>query len=126
VLDASPTLLAPYPPFPSEGEAMIPGTLQAHGAGPGGVRLFVPYAGDEDGDGTAMLRYRLMGTATWGEGTLTKHGVLYAGELAELMPGASIEIEVVLSDPDGVEGAAQQMATVVAPIGLWLPLVRNS
>jgi len=126
VLDALPTLLAPYPPLPSEGEATIPGTLQAHGAGPGGVRLFVPYTGDEDGDGTAMLRYRLMGTATWGEGTLTKHGVLYAGELAELMPGASIEIEVVLSDPDGVEGAAQQTATVVAPVGLWLPLVRNS
>ena len=126
VLDVLPALLASYPPVPPEGEAITPGTLQVSGAGPGRLRVFVPYAGDEDGDGTATLRFRSSGVAGWSEVTLTKHAVLYAGELAGLTPGARIEIEVVLSDPDGVTGAAQQTETVIAPVGLWLPLLTSS
>jgi len=124
-LDALPALLAPYPPPPSEAKATIPGSMQVIGASPGRLRVFVPYAGDEDGDGTAVLRFRLSGEGGWSEVTLTKHAVLYAGELSELTPGAKVEIRVALSDPDGVEGTMQQMATVTAPLGLWLPLLMS-
>jgi len=126
VLDALPALLAPYPPRPAEGEAMTAGTLRVRSAGPGWLWIFIPYTGDEDNDGTATLRFRSPGVAGWGEVTLTKHGVLYAGELTGLTPGARVEIEVVLSDPDGVTGAAQQATTVTAPLGLWLPLLTSS
>jgi prenyltransferase beta subunit len=123
VLDTLPVLLADYPPPTTGGSITFSGSLQVALAGPGRVRLFLPYVGDDNGNGAVALRFRPSGESAWTEQALSKHGVLYAAQLAGLPPGVAVDLEITVTDPDGVEGTAQQIATVVPTAGLWLPII---
>jgi len=123
VLDTLPVLVADYPPLAGGGSATIVGTLQVTFAGPGKLRLLQPYSGDQNEDGTAALRFRYSGESAWNEQEFSKRGVLYAAELAGLSPYAVVDLEVTVTDPDGVEGTARQVTTAVPAGGLWLPII---
>jgi hypothetical protein len=83
----------------------------------------MPISGDGDGDALASIRYRQGDSGLWTEKSMDRHGVLFAVRLRGLQPGAAVEMEVVLHDPDGISGDATQLVTVTAPVGLWLPTV---
>jgi len=78
--------------------------------------------GDDNANCTVTTEYRKVGEATWKRGQplwrvetgLWHHGEdpgdLLAGSLFSLQPGATYDVRLTLSDPDG--GAAQQIVTV--------------
>ncbi len=97
------------------------GTLEA-----GGVTAAV--TGDSDGDAAATLEWRLAGAPTWASG----HPLVrvddghFVGALFWLAPGASYEVRVTVSDPDGVNGSPTQTAALATrPDTLPEPTLRT-
>lgn len=115
-----------YPPFEplSEGDGTVAGEALARLTCGDGLEIVAPYSGDDNDNGSASLRYRLVGETSWvGPTDMTKTGVAYL-LLPDLEEGARYEIEVtyVDPDPDGVSGQATQYLTVYEGKGC-VPLV---
>jgi hypothetical protein len=83
--------------------------------------------GDDNRNAAAAVSYRVKGERTWQTGPpllrignerinenalqyMTPNG--FAGSVFELSPGTEYEVRVVVSDPDGVSGKAERLATV--------------
>jgi hypothetical protein len=70
-----------------------------------------PYSGDDDNDGSASLRYRVVGDPSWiGPIVMHKGGLAYRA-LLDLQMGVGYEIEVAYYDPEGVSGENHQVFT---------------
>jgi len=69
------------------------------------LHITAPFQGDEDGDGTAKLRYRPVG-GSWVDSTeMARQTEGYVAQLSGL-PDGHYETEVTYQDPDGVNGSA--------------------
>src|SRR5688500_3969589 len=83
--------------------------------------------GDDNRNASASVQYRRKGEARWIDGLpllrigrerinenalqyLTPNG--FAGSIFELQPGTEYEARFVMSDPDGIDGRAEQVVTV--------------
>ncbi len=74
------------------------------------IGVTAPFAGDDNGDNTATIRYRMQGSTEWLAGHLMTEdraaGVReYRVSLVYLEPDTNYEIEVIYQDPDGVSPA---------------------
>ena len=80
-----------------------------------GVEL--PFTGDANGTSTAGLEFRREGERDWRAGlplwrTADPSGPAFYGSALLLEPGTTYEVRVTIDDGDGVQGAAQQSATI--------------
>lgn len=110
-LDAIPALVSThYPAYEplAEGDETEVGTVSSRLSCEDGLQLVAPYAGDDDNDGWATLRYRVVGESSWtGPTVMDKRGLAYL-QVPDLAFGADYEIEVAYGDPDGVSGENPQ------------------
>jgi prenyltransferase beta subunit len=123
VLDSIPALETGHPGTDIPDLAIEVAQLDVRVAGPGHLQLLLPISGDGNGDAQATIRYRKHGDDPWGEANMDRHGVMFSKRLRELEPGATVDLEITVPDPDGVSGQATQSHQVTAPLGLWLPTV---
>ncbi len=93
-------------------DGLDPGTLTAPVPTQRGISLDWPVQGDADDDATAVVRYRVTGSATWTDGLPLRHVPAdsnegfswdnrFSGSLFDTAPGTSYDVEVQASDPDG-------------------------
>ena len=80
-----------------------------------GVEL--PFRGDTNGSATAGLEFRRAGERDWRAGlplwrTADPSGPAFYGSALLLEPGTTYEVRVTVDDGDGVQGSAQQSATI--------------
>jgi hypothetical protein len=108
---ASP-LYPAYQPL-AEGDSTSPGTVHGRLACGHGFGVVAPYSGDDDNDGSAQLRHRVLG-ASWSEWTdMSKRGLHYL-ELLDLQAGTRYEIEVAYDDPDDPEGVTGEKTQLLS------------
>jgi len=99
-----------YQPL-SEGDGTLAGIVSPRLTCGNGLQVVALYTGDDDNDGWASLRYRVVG-GTWdGPTAMYKGGLAYL-DLLDLDLGTEYEIEVTYHDPDGVTGTNPQTFTV--------------
>ncbi|MGB3906323.1 MAG: hypothetical protein WBB22_15545, partial [Anaerolineae bacterium] len=114
-LDAIPSLVSPfYPAYEplSEGAATSVGAVSPRLTCGGALQVVAPHTGDDDNDGSASLRYRVVGSPSWsGPIVMDKSGLAYL-ELLDLSFGTEYEIEVTYGDPDGISGDNPQSFTI--------------
>ncbi|HJX39385.1 MAG TPA: hypothetical protein VJ714_12325, partial [Anaerolineae bacterium] len=108
---ASP-LYPAYEPL-AEGDPTVAGTVYGRLTCGHGFGVVAPYSGDDDNDGSAQLRYRVLG-ASWSEWTdMSKRGLHYL-ELLDLQAGTRYEIEVAYDDPDDPEGVTGEKTQLLS------------
>lgn len=79
------------------------------------IAVSVPYTGDENSDGAALIQYKLSGDATWSEYGTVSHPSTTA-TIYDLTANASYDVYVTYQDPDGVNGTAgQQISAIQLP-----------
>jgi len=127
-LDAIPALVSTYYPVYqplSETNGTVAGAVSPRLTCGSGLEIVAPYSGDDDNDGSATLRYRVVGSVSWTElPDMHKGGLSYL-ELLDLDLGVEYEIEVTYDDPDGISGDNPQSFTV--RIGkAYVPLAMKS
>jgi len=114
-LDAIPALVSTYYPVYqplSETNGTVAGAVSPRLTCGSGLEIVGPYSGDDDNDGSASLRYRVVGNDSWTElPDMHKGGLAYL-ELLDLDLGIEYEIEVTYDDPDGISGGNPQSFTV--------------
>jgi len=105
-------------------DGLVPGTLTAPVPTQRGISLVWPVGGDADGDAIAQVNYRLAGDPDWTEGLPLRRvpadsneGFSWedrlSGSLFDTAPGATYDVQVRASDPDG--GCVVQSLTVHTP-----------
>lgn len=113
-LDAIPSLVSSfYPAYEplSEGDGTNVGVVSPRLTCGDGLQVVGPYTGDDDNDGSASLRYRVVGDPSWiGPIVMHKGGLAYRA-LLDLQMGVGYEIEVAYYDPEGVSGEKRQVFT---------------
>jgi prenyltransferase beta subunit len=126
-LDAIPALVSGYYPAYqplSEGDETATGIVSPRLSCGNGLQIVAPYAGDDNNDGWASLRYRIVGDTWMGPTDMYKGGLAYLA-LLNLDVGTQYEIEVSYHDPDKVTGDNPQSITV--QMGrICLPLIIRS
>lgn len=114
-LDAIPSLVSSfYPAYEplSERDGTNVGVVSPRLTCGDGLQVIAAYTGDDDNDGSATLRYRVVGNDPWTElPDMHKRGLAY-WELLDLDLGMEYEIEVTYDDPDGISGDNPQSFTV--------------
>ena len=104
------TLYPVYEPF-AEGDSTALDTVHGRLTCGHGFGVVAPYSGDDNNDGSARLRYRVVGNG-WSEWTDMGKGGLRYLELLDLQAGTGYEIEVAYDDPDGVSGETTQSLSI--------------
>jgi prenyltransferase beta subunit len=127
-LDAIPALVSVYYPAYqplSEGDSTTTGVVSSRLTCGYGLQIFAPYVGDDDDDGWASLRYRIVGNPTWNQPpNMGKGGLAYL-QLLDLEVGAEYEVEVTYHDPEGITGSNPQ--TIAVQMGRsYLPLIMSA
>lgn len=85
------------------GELVIHTTIESIG-------VVAPYTGDDNQNGSTLLRYRQSGSTSWLTGHmlyLDRTALQWRGSIVSLSPGTSYEIEVQFTDPDGVSPSSK-------------------
>ena len=95
-----------------EGDATMAGTVHARLTCGHGLGVVAPYSGDDNNDGWASLRYRVVGDAPSEWEDMGKGGLTYL-ELLDLQAGTGYEIEVAYNDPDGISGDGTQLTQLL-------------
>jgi hypothetical protein len=112
-LDAIPSLVSTfYPAYEplSEGDGTNVGVVSPRLTCGDGLQVVGPYTGDDNNNGWADVRHRVIG-GTWnGPTNMEKGGLAYHG-LLDLQMGVEYEIEVTYYDPEGVSGENRQVFT---------------
>ncbi|MGB9301817.1 MAG: prenyltransferase/squalene oxidase repeat-containing protein, partial [Anaerolineae bacterium] len=114
-LEAIHALTSPlYPAYQplEEGDATMAGTVHARLTCGHGLGVVAPYSGDDNNDGSASLRYRVVGDAPSEWEDMGKGGLSYL-ELLDLQAGTGYEIEVAYNDPDGISGDGTQLTQLL-------------
>jgi prenyltransferase beta subunit len=91
------------------------------------ITVFAPFGGDLNGDGTASLEWRPVGTETWTTVAMTRGAGAFSTVLA-VSAVQPYELRVTFSDPDGVANASSianeaVLLSTVEPNRLYVPMI---
>ncbi len=97
----------------------ITGSAAAAASGSTTIAVSMPYSGDQDGDNTYTVEYKLSSAGNWTSWvTNAAHTTSpYTTNITGLTPGASYDVRMTYDDADGVNGTNPQVvsAIVVTP-----------
>lgn len=115
--------LAPFSPVvrPPDPDRLVAGPPRGILA-PGGVDVLVPAGSDQNGNARATFSWRVDGGG-YQTLALQRASGYFTGTIPSRRPGR-YDLRVVVEDPDGVQGAAEQTASIaVPPFSVRLPAV---
>jgi hypothetical protein len=90
------------------------------------IGVYVDYDGDDDGDATCSLEYRVQGAGSWSDGQDLWNDTAedeFRGSLVHLQSGSTYDVRITVNDPDGNPGQTVYTSVVdtwseIFPVGV--------